>query len=359
MQTINKLVRTQLKAKLPLKLKIYLRYQLSKKSEISISKDTAKVIVALAADYGNLGDVAITNAQINFIRDAFPNHQILPIYLDEINSLLIPLKKRLNPDDVITIIGGGNMGDLYEGFEEYRRSIIKFFPNNKIVSFPQTIDFSETDEGTTSIRKSIKVYSGHKNLHIFAREPQSYEKMKTCFKDNKVYIVPDIVLYLNKIEPKLNRNGIIFSLRDDSEKKISNNKQKQLIDSVIKTYTDVKFLDTHIGDHNFAKEMGDAELDNILNSFKSSKVVITDRLHGMIFCAITKTPCVVLPNSNHKISGTYNYWLSDLPYIQFVEEFEETKILNVINHLHEMDLDQCKSLELDSKYIPLLEALRN
>src|SRR5690606_20530130 len=142
------------------------------------SKDNPKVIVALAADYGNLGDVAITKAQTNFIRDAFPNHHILPIYLDEINAYLIPLKKLLIPDDVITIIGGGNMGDLYEGFEEYRRSIIKFFPNNKIISFTQTIDFSETDEGLTSIRKSIKVYSGHNNLHIFAREPQSYEKMK-------------------------------------------------------------------------------------------------------------------------------------------------------------------------------------
>lgn len=100
------------------------------------------------------------------------------------------------------------------------------------------------------------------------------------------------------------------------------------------------------------------ELDNIWNNFKSSKVVITDRLHGMIFCAITKTPCVVLPNSNHKISGTYYNWLSELEFIQFVEEFEETTVLNLISNLYKIDLDKCKSLNLNSKYAPLLESLK-
>ena len=39
--------------------------------------------------------------------------------------------------------------------------------------------------------------------------------------------------------------------------------------------------------------------------FQKSELVITDRLHGMIFCYITKTPCIVMPNNNHKILMTY------------------------------------------------------
>src|SRR5690606_10737992 len=136
------------------------------------------------------------------------------------------------------------------------------------------------------------------------------------------------------------------------------NKQKQLVNSVIEKYSEVKFLDTHIGDNNFSKEMGDVELDNILNSFKRSRVVITDRLHGMIFCAITKTPCVVLPNSNHKISGTYYNWLSDLEYIQFIEDFEVGTVLNLISDLYKIDIDKCKSLDLKSKFAPLFESLK-
>ncbi|MFB8735822.1 polysaccharide pyruvyl transferase family protein [Bacillus sp. SL00103] len=36
-------------------------------------------------------------------------------------------------------------------------------------------------------------------------------------------------------------------------------------------------------------------------SYVKAQVVVTDRLHGMIFCAITKTPCVVLRSFDHKV----------------------------------------------------------
>ena len=59
-----------------------------------------------------------------------------------------------------------------------------------------------------------------------------------------------------------------------------------------------------------------------LLSFASSKLVITDRLHGMIFAAITGTPCIVFSNYNHKVRGTYE-WISYLPYIKFADKAED------------------------------------
>jgi pyruvyl transferase EpsI len=47
-------------------------------------------------------------------------------------------------------------------------------------------------------------------------------------------------------------------------------------------------------------------------------VVITDRLHGMILCAITGTPCIVLDSRSPKVRGCYE-WVEDLDYIRFVE----------------------------------------
>ncbi|HWO76915.1 MAG TPA: polysaccharide pyruvyl transferase family protein [Bacillus sp. (in: firmicutes)] len=350
---------TTLKAKIPFRWKLHAKYLLSEKITPSFSKDDPKVIVALAADYGNLGDVAITKAQITFIKDAFPNHKIVTVYLNEINSMLVPLKKLVNSKDIITIIGGGNMGDLYEVFEEQRRGIISFFPDNKIISFPQTIDFTKSTVGEQSLHKTIEVYSKHPNLHVFAREPQSFEIMKECFKANHVYQVPDIVLYLNKANPELKRDGIILCLREDAEQKISNKNKQQLLNSITETYKEILYYDTHIGDENYSKEQADIELDKIWDCFKKSKVVVTDRLHGMIFCAITKTPCVVLPNSNHKIAGTYYKWLSDLKYIKFFEEYDEKLILKSINQLYLMDLDNSKSLNIGDKYSSLLNALKN
>lgn len=59
-----------------------------------------------------------------------------------------------------------------------------------------------------------------------------------------------------------------------------------------------------------------------MQEFASAKLVITDRLHGMIFAALTQTPCIVLGNYNHKVKGTYE-WLQELPYICFADTVQQ------------------------------------
>jgi pyruvyl transferase EpsI len=353
LRIIDRLRFTNYAKKVPFGWKLKLQYLLSKKNSYPlISKNEMKIFVAIAADYGNLGDIAITHAQINFLRGHFPNYKIVILYVKDF-YMLTTLKRSINSTDIITTIGGGNMGDLYEGLEDRRRYIIDLFPNNKIISFPQSIDFKRKK----SLKKSIKVYSKHQDLHIFAREPQSYKYMKESFKNNNVYLVPDIVLNLNKMEPKLNREGIILCLRNDLEKKISNNQKDSLVLSIKKRYQKVDYYDTFI--NNFLIEFEEKELENIWLAFKKSKVVVTDRLHGMIFCAITKTPCVVLPNSNHKIASTYDKWLANLNYIIFVENFDEKILLDYIDTLYNIKTDEeFISLDLSNKYESLLDALK-
>ena len=55
-----------------------------------------------------------------------------------------------------------------------------------------------------------------------------------------------------------------------------------------------------------------------LDEFRKSKLVVTDRLHGMLFAAITGTPCIALGNSSGKVKGVYD-WLTHLDYIQYVD----------------------------------------
>ena len=58
------------------------------------------------------------------------------------------------------------------------------------------------------------------------------------------------------------------------------------------------------------------------------KLVVTDRLHCMIFCAVTGTPCIAFDNSNKKISGVYKMWLGDLNYISVSEDFNADSFKN-------------------------------
>ena len=53
-----------------------------------------------------------------------------------------------------------------------------------------------------------------------------------------------------------------------------------------------------------------------LQEFSTARLVITDRLHGMVFAAITGTACIAFRNYNYKIEGTYE-WIEYLQYIQF------------------------------------------
>lgn len=38
-----------------------------------------------------------------------------------------------------------------------------------------------------------------------------------------------------------------------------------------------------------------------LIKFAKSKVIVTDRLHGLIFALITNTPCIVISSYNQKL----------------------------------------------------------
>ncbi len=51
---------------------------------------------------------------------------------------------------------------------------------------------------------------------------------------------------------------------------------------------------------NVSKRTRDEELRKKWDQFSKSGLVITDRLHGMIFAAITGTPCIAIDNKSKK-----------------------------------------------------------
>ena len=88
--------------------------------------------------------------------------------------------------------------------------------------------------------------------------------------------------------------------------------------------------------------------------FKHARLVITDRLHGMIFSAITGTPCVALNNSNGKVGFEYE-WLKNLPYIGFVDDStDETAIIKAVKIVKAAGSTDFASAGLDRHFGPLV-----
>ena len=305
-----------------------------------VNKTDKKVFVALSANYGNIGDIAITIAQKYMIKQIFPDRKIVEIPVNDAYDYEENIKEILNEDDILTIIGGGNLGNTYLWFEERRRFIIKLFKNNKSISFPQSVSFDDDEFGQKELKISVEDYAQNSNLTVFAREKRSYDIMKANF-NNKVCLVPDIVLFLkDRIleENSYVRKNITLCLRNDIEKITSENIVENLTKVLnINTLENIFTTDTHLG-HDLVEISERRKIfETSLQEFKKSKVVITDRLHGMIFCVITNTPCIALDNSNHKILSTYHTWLKDIPIVKFLDTYDENKILEYVKQLSQIE----------------------
>ncbi|MBY0014443.1 polysaccharide pyruvyl transferase family protein [Paenibacillus typhae] len=279
------------------------------------------IFVVGSPEHDNLGDHAITMAQMNFLKKAFPDYTLIEIVADRLTYNWKCLEQYSTRDDIFVLQGGGNFGIEYFREEEVRRRIITKFPNNKIILFPQTIYFGDTELGRKEFKKTQSIYSAHRDLTLVAREKTSYELMKEGFKHNKVLLTPDIVMSLDITDPPRERSGVLMCIRADKES-IFNEAQKKIInDSVSKAFDQITYSDTCIIRYVSVEER-EHELYSLWNQFKEAELVITDRLHGMIFAAITSTPCIALGNYNYKVVGSYE-WIKHLGYIKFTNDISQ------------------------------------
>lgn len=328
-----------------------------KQNSFSYLKDTSskKAFVFLAADYGNLGDVAITYAQTKFLKDSLQGFEIIDVPISKTLEGISMIKKIINKEDVVTTVGGGNFGDLYDQIEFYRQLVVESFPNNKVVSFPQTMDFSDTEKGKKALIQAKKCYRKHQNMTFIAREQLSFDLMKVVFPTNNVVLTPDIVMSLNKIKPDFDRKGVVMCLRDDDEKLLTPNEKAKLIELVDNNFHVKSNYDTHINRNNLSIQERNAELDKIWTVFKKAELVITDRLHGMIFCYITNTPCLVFQNNNHKVKGSYQ-WIKEKSNIKLIDKFSENEINDF---LKSKDFSKLHYQTLKDDFKPLLNQLNS
>lgn len=261
-----------------------------------------------AASYNNLGDQAIAYAMCIFLGDIFGIENLIVIKENEVLSYLKDLERKIQKEDIIVLSGGGNMGDLYPRYEAIRRIIIKRFPDNKIIIFPQTIDYSLDKYGKREFSNSRKIYNNHKKLYICAREKKSYEIMSKVY--NHVLLIPDIVLYLKnriKLEPIYSKKQVGICLRHDKESLLDSIMENNIIEMFKDNEYELCFLSTMSkGKVDFStNQIRREKIIEKLKEFKECELIFTDRLHGMIFSILADKPCIIADNSNHKISGVY------------------------------------------------------
>lgn len=295
----------------------------------------------------NIGDATIAYAELKYLKRILPkDSNIIEIDQNHMIEYLDVLKKVIHSDTRLILHGGGNMGDEWVKEEEDRRKVIKTFANNKMIIFPQTVYYQDRQK----LLESAEFYAKFKKLTIVAREKKSFEILKNNYK-NEIILTPDIVLSLKNcdyINDTKKRKGCLLCYRKDNEAAMSE-KTKMVIEKELKERR-IKYSYTDMISQNqiLADVREDVILDK-LKEFAGARLVITDRLHGMVFCYLTNTPCIVFSNYNHKVLGTYE-WIKDVNFVKL------GNVESIGQQISEMlSLKEHKSIHINEDYYKEIE----
>lgn len=319
-------------------------------SLLKILDEGKNIYVFLGCDYTNLGDYAITIAQCEILHKLFPDYRVHMFYCNNTYKSLKTVVKYHHTDDLVTIIGGGNMSDLYYGYERKRNLIVEVLSEYRIISFPQSVVFTNTKYGRLAFERSMRTYQKHPNLLLLFREEKSYRLIKNAYPQLECYLTPDVVMTLN-YKKNNKREGVVVSLRKDKESFLTEVQKNEIIKEIENTGAKYRKFDTYIKD--VSNLNGDFE--TLIKMYQEAKMVVTDRLHGMIFSYITGTPAVVFPNNNGKIEYSYQ-WIRNCKYIHFLNSLESfSEILYKYKNLKENQNSDAEVNDMIAKFVFLRE----
>lgn len=291
------------------------------------------IVYLLAPSHSNLGDVAILIKSLEFLKEysGFPIKAVLysrqRVKKETIRSL------PLYDDDVIVVHGGGNMGAVYSSEEYLRQNIVRWFPDNKIISMPQTVWFG-TEKKNYILSRAKKIYSSHKNLTVFGRDVPSYDFCKKNFKCD-VQLCPDMVLssLQERIADYQKNKKVLLCLRKDIESSLDSGFQKEIEKHLSSRGYSFEYWDTDdLSGRNI--ENKEERIQQVLKYFNQFQFVITDRYHGTILSYISKTPCIGLDNSFGKVKNGF-VWFKVCNYMFYADSFE--KLQNSIQEIEELN----------------------
>lgn len=246
----------------------------------------------------------------------------------------------ISPKTLIIFNGGGNFGDLWKSFTDFRNRVILEHPNNRFLILPQSVCYRDEK----NLEEDVKVYSScGQRMTICARDKKSYEFLKNNFKNNTVLLVPDLAFYTDKsiLKPKTGRGRVLFLRRRDAEYVPSAKydivpnsaeihdwptmerfmrihwKYLRLIELRREGLWYPKLF-LHIEDKIWQKVILPYYLHNGIKFVNRYDVIYTTRLHVAILGVLLKKQVYFFDNSYGKNSALYNTWLKESPNITFV-----------------------------------------
>ena len=247
--------------------------------------------------------------------------------------------RKLPTNVIILLHGGGNFGDLYLLHSEFRKKIIKLYPDNKVVILPQTVFY----EDMSLLQSDVDFYAAHPNVTICAREQVSFNFLTENFK-NQVLLLPDMAFYLDLKKYKVfeDENRVLYLKRTDKEL-VNANMVKIPANS---EQHDWPTYENHYGEFDMVERFTHllriifkicGLRDRILARLEDWKrnwyyrrkyvqmgvsflspyhTIYTTRLHVLILGVLLAKKIYLINNTSGKVVNFYNTWLNELDSIK-------------------------------------------
>lgn len=279
--------------------------------------------------YTNIGDTLIWEGTREFLK-TLP-HKCL--YTASVETYKYrPLPK----NTVILLQGGGNFGDLWRRHQELRQTVIKSYPNNRIIILPQTVFYNNN----SVFAEDAKILNSHKDLHICARDAKSLEYLKKALTCN-LLLVPDMAfciskrtlnkyrkeetekaLFLKRNDPELCEYNFASYIKETGEQLHTGDwptmeqqfKTKNYLDKLLWHKERLGRIPDIYADWIFRPH----QVKKGIEFVSQYKKVYTTRLHVAILSVLLDKKIVFFDNSYGKNRSFYEIWLKDVEKLTFV-----------------------------------------
>ena len=290
--------------------------------------------------HGNVGDSAIWLGEMAYLK----SRNCKVVYTCDASNHNMEAMRSAIGNGIILITGGGNFGDLYAIHQNLRERVIREFPDNRIIQFPQSIYFAND----SNLARSQAILSQHKDFHFVVRDTVSLRLAREHY-DNPSYLCPDMAMMLNleSLQRQRKTADAVTLSRADEEKAahLTAGTGAQL------NHVVTDWLDEPEPKHQWlydwshrrlgwgssrippfllnklaltaANAMARQRLARGLDILGQGNVVITDRLHAIILSWLGGTPVFFVDNNYNKLSNFIDTWLKDSPGLVRCASFEE------------------------------------
>lgn len=312
--------------------------------QINLLKDSLSGLLTANTDYAlldfpdhpNVGDSAIWLGELELLKQVTGKH---PKYVCTFNHYDFDELDAVLPNGPILLHGGGNFGDIWPWYQDFREQVIQRYPDRLIIQLPQTLHFKSTDR----LEQTKAVINQHKNFHLFVRDANSQsfaEKNFNC----PIKLLPDSAFCIGALKrPVKPVYDTLLLLRTDDEKvthdttkldQLNNSKVVDWLDesphvrrlSKIKTmifnFFDIKG-NKQLRRHFYFRTLGYARLNRGLRILSLGQQVITDRLHAHILSTLLNIEHCALDNNYGKISSYIKSWTNTYPKLRVADSIEQ------------------------------------